>query len=81
MSLVLIHPAPDAAGAGTRLEGVLRSALGGREVRTLRRAEDLNGLSGQKEQTQREIAAKLGISRSYVSRIEKNALKKLRETL
>ena len=48
MSLVLIHPAPDAAGAGTRLEGVLRSALGGREVRTLRRAEELNGLSGQK---------------------------------
>ena len=48
MSLVLIHPAPDAAGTGTRLEGVLRSALGGREVRTLRRAEELNGLSGQK---------------------------------
>ena len=48
MSLVLIHPVPDAAGAGTRLEGVLRSALGGREVRTLRRAEELNGLSGQK---------------------------------
>lgn len=39
------------------------------------------GLSGEKEQTQREIAGKLGISRSYVSRIEKNALKKLREKL
>ena len=37
------------------------------------------GLSNRKEVTQREIATKLGISRSYVSRIEKKALKKLRE--
>ena len=37
------------------------------------------GLNGHKEVTQREIADKLGISRSYVSRIEKKALKKLRE--
>ncbi len=37
------------------------------------------GLSNQKEVTQREIAGMLGISRSYVSRIEKKALKKLRE--
>ena len=29
--------------------------------------------------TQREIAEKLGISRSYVSRIEKRALEKLRK--
>ena len=36
------------------------------------------GLFGQKEQTQREIARHLHISRSYVSRIEKNALRKLR---
>ncbi len=36
------------------------------------------GLSGGKEHTQREIAARLGISRSYVSRIETSALKKLR---
>lgn len=36
------------------------------------------GLYGTEEQTQREIAARLHISRSYVSRIEKNALKKLR---
>lgn len=37
------------------------------------------GLSNRKEVTQREIASMLGISRSYVSRIEKKALKKLRE--
>lgn len=36
------------------------------------------GLFQMPEQTQREIAARLHISRSYVSRIEKNALKKLR---
>lgn len=37
------------------------------------------GLFGAREQTQREIAARLGISRSYVSRIEKTALGKLKE--
>lgn len=35
------------------------------------------GLFGQPEYTQKDIAAKLGISRSYVSRIEKKALEKL----
>ena len=36
------------------------------------------GLGGGKELTQREVARRLGISRSYVSRIEKAALSKLR---
>ena len=36
------------------------------------------GLDGQPPQTQREGAAQCGISRSYVSRIEKKALQKLR---
>ncbi len=36
------------------------------------------GLFRGKEHTQREIAAQLGISRSYVSRIEKRALEKIR---
>ena len=35
------------------------------------------GLIGKKEETQREIAKSLNISRSYVSRIEKRALVKL----
>lgn len=35
------------------------------------------GLFNYKEETQKEIAKKLGISRSYVSRIEKRALTKL----
>ncbi len=37
------------------------------------------GLYGKEELTQREIAKRLNISRSYVSRIEKTALLKLRE--
>ena len=37
------------------------------------------GLGGMPEATQSEIGVKLGISRSYVSRIEKKALLKLRE--
>ena len=39
------------------------------------------GLKGNKPLTQRETAEKLGISRSYVSRIEKKALKILKENI
>lgn len=39
------------------------------------------GLGGNTAQAQREVAARLGISRSYVSRIEKGALEKLREAM
>ena len=39
------------------------------------------GLDGIPAQTQHEIAPKLNISRSYVSRIEKKALEKLRAKL
>ncbi len=39
------------------------------------------GLSDGREIPQREIANKLGISRSYVSRIEKRAVEKLKEAL
>ena len=47
-----------------------------REIVTLR-----YGLGGGMPRTQREIAKKLGISRSYVSRIEKRALEKLEEAI
>jgi RNA polymerase sporulation-specific sigma factor len=36
------------------------------------------GLKGYQPRTQREVAAYLGISRSYVSRIEKKALEKMK---
>lgn len=53
-----------------------------REVLTDREREVLilrYGLGGRKPVTQSEIGEKLGISRSYVSRIEKKALNKLRK--
>ena len=45
-----------------------------KEIVTLR-----YGLAGYKPLTQREVAAHLEISRSYVSRIEKRALERLRD--
>lgn len=39
------------------------------------------GLEGRKEHTQQEVGEFYGISRSYVSRIEKRALLKLRAVL
>ena len=39
------------------------------------------GIGNQKPLTQREIAQQCGISRSYVSRIEKKALQKLERAL
>ena len=52
----------------------LKSVLKDREKLVI---ELLFGLYGGEEVTQQEIAKMLGISRSYVSRIEKKALKKL----
>ena len=36
------------------------------------------GLLGQEEKTQKEVAKMLGISQSYISRIEKKVIKRLR---
>lgn len=60
------------------LKSHVKSALTDREamIITLR-----YGLDGEPPKTQRETAERCGISRSYVSRIEKHALKKLREVL
>lgn len=48
------------------------------DVREKRIIELRYGLGGRKPLPQREIAKKLDISRSYVSRIEKKALEKLK---
>lgn len=58
-----------------KLYGLLNEVLSERERQILILRY---GLNGQKEITQSEIGAMLGISRSYVSRIEKRALLKLR---
>lgn len=39
------------------------------------------GLNGKKEHTQKEVADKLGISQSYISRLEKKIIKRLRHEL
>lgn len=58
-----------------RLYQQLESVLSQRERMVLKLRY---GLYNEEEYTQREIAAMLGISRSYVSRIEKSAIEKLR---
>ena len=57
-----------------KLKGFMNEVLTEREkeILTLR-----YGLDGQGERTQKEVARLYGISRSYVSRIEKKALMKL----
>ncbi|MGN0324930.1 MAG: RNA polymerase sporulation sigma factor SigK [Lachnospiraceae bacterium] len=62
----------------TKLSELVREILSEREkeIIILR-----YGLLRQKEMTQREIGKMLGISRSYVSRIEKRALEKLKNAM
>ena len=59
-----------------RLNEIIPQTLSGRELFII---INRYGLYGKKTMTQREIAIKLGISRSYVSRIEKRAIEKLRQ--
>ena len=54
-----------------RLNEIIPQTLSGRELFII---INRYGLYGKKTMTQREIARKLGISRSYVSRIEKRAI-------
>ena len=61
-----------------RLHKLVREYLTAREAEIVRLRY---GLGGTVPLTQREIASSFGISRSYVSRIEKRALEKLREAL
>ena len=57
-----------------RLEKAAQTALDERERAVIDMRYNLNG---EKPLTQLEVAQKLNVSRSYVSRIEKKALKKL----
>ena len=60
----------------SKLATIVEEALNDREKEIIRLRY---GLETGEEITQREIGIMLGISRSYVSRIEKKALKKLRD--
>lgn len=59
-----------------KLKQILTKVLDKRELQII---EMRYGINGKDELTQRDIAKRLGISRSYVSRIEKSALEKLRK--
>ena len=60
----------------------LRRAVGTCLTEQERQVVELRyGLGGQQPQRQRQVAERTGISRSYVSRIEKRALEKLRTAL
>lgn len=59
-----------------KLHGAIRSLLRDREKLVIVKRF---GLGGENAKTQREVAKELGISRSYVSRIEKKAILKLKD--
>lgn len=61
-----------------RVRHLVEECLTPREAEIIRQRY---GLGGKKPRTQRELAADFGISRSYVSRIEKRALSKLEDAL
>ena len=61
-----------------RVRHLVEECLTPREAEIIRQRY---GLGGKKPRTQRELAAEFGISRSYVSRIEKRALEKLEDAL
>ena len=83
-ALTLIDVIPDGVDIGELVESKLNAARVCELVAALpeREAKIITlryGLGNIRPLTQREVAAKLGISRSYVSRIEKAALERLRE--
>ena len=61
-----------------KLRRCVTEGLSGRERRIIVMRY---GLGNRRQMTQREVAARLNISRSYVSRIEKRALLRLRDML
>lgn len=73
-----IHNAVELTVAGEYLRRAMGTVLTPRERKVI---ELRYGLTGGRIVTQREIAKLLGISRSYISRIEKKALHKLNKEL
>ena len=67
-------------------EKTLNKEILSREINTLETREKeimtlRYGLNNTEEYTQKEVAEKLGISQSYISRIEKKVIKKLKQTM
>ena len=61
-----------------RLKPILNRVLDEREQKIIAMRY---GLAENREMTQREVAERLGISRSYISRIEKKALLKMKDMM
>ena len=78
---IMEAPSADVIEEYSTRQDILRLLEGIKDVLTPKEYQVIcrrYGLFGEKELTQREIARQLSISRSYVSRIEKNTLQKLR---
>ena len=76
-----VLPRCSGASCGVARLRLLRQAVGElppreREIITMR-----YGLEGRQELTQKEVAQKMGISQSYISRLEKKIMLKLRKEL
>ena len=59
-------------------EKTVREAVAGLDKREREIIEMRYGLTGRRELTQKEVADKLGISQSYISRLEKRIIERLR---
>ena len=68
----------DTKDACSKVRRCVKECLTGREAHIIALRY---GLGGREPYTQREIAKRCGISRSYVSRIEKKALQKLEQAM
>ena len=60
-------------------KNLLRTALSKLSGREKQIMEMRFGLDGHKEQTQKDVAEQLGISQSYISRLEKRIIKRLKK--
>lgn len=73
---MILRPLEDAVDLSILRQAVRQLPPREREIITMR-----FGLAGVKELTQKEVAQKMGISQSYISRLEKRIMGKLREEL
>ena len=73
---VILRPMEDDVDLAILRQAVKELPEREREIITLR-----FGLSGREERTQKEVADRLGISQSYISRLEKKILKKLKKEI
>ena len=62
-------------------EKTVREAVASLDEREREIIELRYGLNGGKELTQKEVADKLGISQSYISRLEKRIIERLRKQI